>query len=721
LPEREAVVQGLADAGVTSASEPSGPRETTVTAQRLTDVRRIAGSAQVIGREELERQEANDLHRVLQGVPGVYVREEDGFGLRPNIGLRGANGDRSSKVTLMEDGVLFGPAPYSAPAAYYVPMVTRLVGVEVFKGPASIRFGPQSIGGAINFRTRDVPTHFLADIDASVGNYGAGKAHGVVGWGTERAGVLFEGVHLRTDGFKELPGGGDTGFAKSELMFKARYSTGPLGPARHDFELKLGYSQERSNETYLGLSRPDFEAAPLRRYAASALDQMNWWRLQGVLTHSLTVGDRLSVVTTAYRHQLDRSWRRFDHFRSGPAPWAVLAYPTGVNAIYRAILAGEEDSVGPEQQVMLATNHRVFVSQGVQTLARLRLDTGPVQHELELGARFHHDEIVRHHTHRGYDMVRGTLVPGVEPELLTTHNVAFTRAFSAHVADTMSWGGLLVSPGARVEVIDSTLGDRLKAETSRLFTATPLLGVGAVYTFDFGLSMLGGVYQGFSPPNPGQVDAAPERALNSEVGLRYARRWVRLELIGFWSEYSNITGECTGSTGCLGDDMNRQFNGGTARVMGLEALLSLKARPGWGTSLFVDVAYTLTSARFLSDFQSENPTWGRVREGDELPYVPAHQGQVRLRAQRGPVELGVGAMFYGAVREVAGQGPVDDAVRVPMRVLLDATASVDWGDARFYATATNLANDPALVATRPFGARPQAPLLFQVGVKYALR
>ncbi len=717
-----------ADAGaiVTQAQDDPAPdagppqNETTVTA-RLSDVRRVAGSAQVIGREELERQEANDLHRVLQGVPGVYVREEDGFGLRPNIGLRGANADRSSKVTLMEDGVLFGPAPYSAPAAYYVPMVTRLVGVEVFKGPAAIRFGPQSIGGAVNFRTREVPSHFLGDLDVALGNYATGKAHGVLGWGTDRFGVLVEGVHLRSDGFKELDGGGDTGFAKNELMLKARYATDPSRPLRQAVELKLGYSNERSNETYLGLSAADFEKNPLRRYAGSALDQMNWWRTQAALSHTLSLGERFTLVTTVYRHDLERDWRRFDHFRQGPSPYEALTYPAGVNALYRAILAGEEDSVGADQQLMIVNNRRAFISQGVQTLARWSVDTGPLVHDLELGARFHHDEIVRRHRVQGYDMVRGVLVPEAAPAAVSADNTAFTRAFSAHLADSISWGRLLVSPGARVEVIDSILSDRLQGQRGQNATVTPLFGVGAVYGFDFGLSVLGGVNQGFSPPNPGQRDAAPERALNSELGFRYARKGARLELIGFWSEYSNITGECTGSTGCLGDDMNRQFNGGAARVLGLEALGSFRARPGWGTTVSADVSYTFTSARFLSDFQSENPTWGRVRLGDELPYVPAHQGQLRLRAQKGPVELGVGAMYYGEVRELAGQGLADEAVRVPGRLLLDASASVELGAARFYVTATNLANQASLVSRRPFGARPQAPFLVQAGFKYAFR
>ena len=96
--------------------------------------------------------ELDNIETVLQQVPWISTRNEDGFGLRPNIGIRGANSDRSAKITLMEDGIPLAPAPYAAPAAYYFPMSTRVVGVEVFKGPAATRFGPHTIGGALIFR-----------------------------------------------------------------------------------------------------------------------------------------------------------------------------------------------------------------------------------------------------------------------------------------------------------------------------------------------------------------------------------------------------------------------------------------------------------------------------------------------------------------------------------------------------------------------------------------
>ena len=94
---------------------------------------------------------------VTKSVSGVYARGEDGFGLRPNIGIRGVNPDRSKKITLMEDGLLFAPAPYAAPAAYYFPLITRMELVRVIKGPGAVSFGPQTIGGAIDLVTRSIP------------------------------------------------------------------------------------------------------------------------------------------------------------------------------------------------------------------------------------------------------------------------------------------------------------------------------------------------------------------------------------------------------------------------------------------------------------------------------------------------------------------------------------------------------------------------------------
>jgi len=144
---------------------------------RAGDVADVPGSAHVVSSKELAELHQSDILKVLRTVPGVYVQEEEGFGLRPNIGIRGSGLDRSSRIALLEDGVLIAPAPYSAPSAYYFPTQRRMNALEVLKGPAAIVVGPRTTGGAINLISTPIPDSFATNIDIRGGAYGTLDAH----------------------------------------------------------------------------------------------------------------------------------------------------------------------------------------------------------------------------------------------------------------------------------------------------------------------------------------------------------------------------------------------------------------------------------------------------------------------------------------------------------------------------------------------------------------
>ncbi len=133
-------------------------------------VDRTPGSVSYLNEEQLRRQHYTDIHRVLSLLPGVNLQEEDGYGLRPNIGIRGSGTERSQKITLLEDGILIAPAPYAAPAAYYFPTAGRMSGIEVRKGSSAIRQGPYTNGGVLNLMSSPIPGRFYGDIEIEAGS-----------------------------------------------------------------------------------------------------------------------------------------------------------------------------------------------------------------------------------------------------------------------------------------------------------------------------------------------------------------------------------------------------------------------------------------------------------------------------------------------------------------------------------------------------------------------
>ncbi|WP_163864467.1 TonB-dependent receptor family protein [Myxococcus eversor] len=683
---------------------------------------KTSGSIHILKPEKLQRYELDDPQAILQSVPGVYGRGEDGFGLRPNLGLRGVNPDRSKKVTLLEDGILFGPAPYSAPAAYYFPLMTRMQSVRVLKGPSSIQQGPQTVGGSVDLITRDVPTQESFGMDLAGGQYLYGKAHGYIGASTERMGFLIEGIHLRSNGFKEIDNTDETtGFHRNEWMAKARYRLVPDGELRQSLQLKLGYSDEGSNETYLGLSDADFAENPLRRYKASQFDHMQWHRTQAVLSHVLE-GNDIAVTTSLYRHDLDRSWRKVNSFR-GISISDVLADPTSArNAIYYGVLTGELDSSSPGETILIGPNHRVFVNQGIQSIARWTAKTGPVAHNAEFGVRYHYDSIDRRHTQDGFRMVSGELVAEGGTTEVTADNKDSTHALALHATDAISWGPLVVTPGVRLEVIRSKSLDRLASTEDHGSLEALMPGVGIHGTVLPALGVFAGAYRGFSPPAPGQPQAVgPEKSINYEAGARWTRRGERFEVVGFFNDYSNLTDVCTFSNGCLNDNLDRQVDAGAANIYGLEALAEKTFRPGGGITFPVTVAYTFTRTELLNDFRSSDPQFGNVVAGDELPYVPHHQLYASVGIEGARWGAFVSATYLGSMREQAGQGEIPPGLKTGELLTFDVNANWNitrWG--QVYVSGRNLLDEAVIVGRRPYGARPNAPRTLIGGVKFQL-
>jgi len=680
------------------------------------------GARAELTKEALERDEYDDLHKVLRGIAGVYLRDEDGYGLRPNIGMRGAAADRSAKITIMEDGVLIAPAPYTAPAAYYVPLVTRLARIEVTKGPGAIMYGPATVGGAVDLISEPIPGERAGYVDLAGGSDLYGKLHARAAERRETWAVMAEYVHLRSDGFKDLDNGGPTGFDKNDIQLTTRFMSKPSAARYHQLDLRLGYGNETSHETYTGLTDEDFAATPQRRYLGSQLDEMNWnhWRMRA--THRVDIGLHARVQTVAYRHRFKRAWGKVDGFVGQRDFYELLANPdSGTNQAYYQILTGQLDSAAPEEQLILGTNDRKFTSQGAQTTLSIEHDTGPVRHHIDAGARIHFDRADRRRYEDGYDMVGGTLVRSARARAIVLDTRAETIALALFAQDKLHVGKLDVSGGTRLELIDYRFADYLTGMQHAGDYAVLIPGIGAEYHITDEASALAGVHRGFVPVAPSAGSGVrPESSINYEAGGRWRDTHISADLIGFLSDYSNLKGSCTLAAGCTEAMEGTEFNGGAVLTYGLEAQVATEwpiAQRGRMT-LPVSAAYTLTRSSFRHAFDSEFAGWGRVMEGDELPYLPEHVLSVTAGVKTSRWQADATTRYQAESRDIAGQGQIDESVRLAPLFTIDLSAHArlhDW--AELYGTCSNLLDEQVVIARRPYGARPNAPRMFAFGYK----
>jgi len=495
-----------------------------------------------------------------------------------------------------------------------------------------------------------------------------------------------------------------------------------------ELELKFGFANERSNETYLGLTDADFEDTPYRRYAASAVDQMTWHRGQLQADYTVYPTDNLELKLTAYRHQFTRDWFKAEGFDDANID-DILANPTtGRHQLYYGLLTGALDTTSPEESLIMADNYRYYTSQGASVGLFYERDTGPVHHEVEGGLRLHADEVNRRHTLHRYQMLQASdeafarPVKSDSPTTLAAHNMGSALALSAHVIDSMEMGQWTFSPGLRLEVVGTKFKDHEDSSRDNESTQIGLIpGAGLHYSATEDLGLLAGVYRGYGPTAPQAKSTDEPRAESSttyEAGARYSSSRMHVEAIGFFNNYENLTANCSQAQGCASANVGEQFNGGRVFVYGLETQAS--AEPQWNQFSFpLRATYSWTDSSFRSDFLSTNAAWGDVEVGDELPYLPTHQLSVSAGiAQKDVFAFHASLTSVGSARESAGSGTPAAGEKTDAYTLLGLGAQGRaYGPLWIYAKAGNLLNETYLTSRRPHGARPGAPRWIQLGLK----
>lgn len=687
--------------------------------------RNRTGSAYYISPEEIRKLGYTDINRMLKAVPGVNMYEEDGFGLRPNISLRGTKAERSERISIMEDGVLAAPAPYSAPAAYYFPNVARMEAIEVLKGSSQVQYGPFTTGGAINLVSTPIPNNFSGKANISYGSKNTFKSHAAIGSNWKYFGYMVEYLRYQSDGFKRYEDYAAEGFKRNDIIAKMVVKTDKVRGVNHALELKFGYAGENSDETYVGLSADDFKKTPFLRYAGSQMDKLKTDHQQWVATYLLTFSNKLKVTTNAYYNYFHRNWYKLNDVRAGitskeKISVADVLIDPETNIRYFDILTGKTDREG--EALLVRANNRTYRSRGIQTRVEYRFNVKEFFFDLEFGLRYHADEEDRFQWDDSYSMKNKKMILFMEGIHGTNANrVTSANALASYLLAKLRYNVWTITAGLRYEDIDLLKKDYTKedlARSGKVRIETPnharvlIPGIGVHYQLLPAASVFFGVHKGFAPPSA-ELYQKPESSVNMELGTRVSIGKFKAELIGFYNNYSNMLGSDLAASG--GSGTLEQFNVGEARVKGAEFLVQYQPLPHTcSLRLPLQLSYTYTDTEMRNSFESHS--WGNVVRGDEIPYIFKHALNMQLGIEYKWFYANIGARYNSDMRTSPGQGTIAEREKVPANLILDASVNVLVNK---YLTlrlnAINLTNRVYLTSRHPAGLRAGHPFGIYAG------
>ena len=694
------------------------------------DAKEIAGSASVITEEELEVYEYTDIHKILSNVPGVNFRPEEGYGLRPNISIRGTYADRSGKVTLMEDGVLIAPAPYAASSAYYFPTAGRIAGVEVLKGPAAISQGPYTVGGAINLLSTPIADESGGLVNQELGQDGTSRTHLHYSAVDTQVALLVESHTWGTDGFDSIKGSdADTGFDKDDIVVKLRINSDPtLDGVYHELNIKYQDSDESSDQSYVGLADADFRKDAHSRYGLSAYDNMDNSHDTTSFNYVADFGN-LELSATMYDNDFARNWFKVDKIDNKK----VYGHGNGINNIIAAANAGEATASAilngtnaEAVEIKLKNNNRAYTSEGTD----LKLQYTTDNQSLTIGYRDTEDTEDRFQVYATTDWLNGqlgTLTVGSDPGYSSNNRLTKAQATAFYINEEINFGALTVNLGYRSEDWEITQDRYVDAARSAIATDNgypkqlsdsdnSLMGFGATYEVNDTTQLFFGFHEGFTPTGGG---ADPEEADNLEIGVRYSDDDSYFEAVYFDTDYQNMFGECTASGGATGScEIGDSFNAGEASISGFELVAQTEMTSESGIKYPLSMVYTSTDASFDNTFDSD--FWGSVTSGMDIPDLPDSQ----LALQAGfETQTGLrGSATYYAYGSTCSVASCAAGTSVDSYNVIDASLTKMISDQLdVYVVVENITDETDVVARAPKnGARAQKPRSFTVGVRYRL-
>jgi Fe(3+) dicitrate transport protein len=570
----------------------------------------IPGAVSVLTAEDIDRLQPRSTDDVLRRVPGVHAKGEEESAVVTNIGVRGLTaGDY--KTLVLEDGVPIQPGIFVGNSRYYNPRIQRMEGVEVLKGAASLRYGPNTIGGVINFLTKTPDDGVVAA--TRVGSWNTVEATVELGASPRSGDARFGLIATRadSDGFM------DKGYGMTDAMVKA-------GMAIGDYQfvgLKFAYYRNTANISYRGLF-PDAFAARAR-FNPAPDDHFLSGRTSFDLNHRWDISADARLETLAYASETYRDYWRFATVGGAPTTtnadgFTVWNYGNHINGNNRAFSRLGLDS-------RLTFHHAAFGIEGEAEFG-LRLMQEAMDDVTVLAVRGRP---------RTPDPGRG----GVSQD---RRDGADSLALFAQNRFDVS-GRLSITAGVRVESYEQQRRNRRSTAAADRYSNTEVMpGLGATYVISDAAQVFGSVYRAFAPPLVGSVLGAAdtpteaEKSVNIEFGLRGASGPFAYSATAFQMDFSNQVDP--GVSGI------RAPHEGSTLHRGLEAALGYD----FGNGLRLDGNLTWIPE---ADYREDRP--GEALKGNRLAYSPERMANLALAYERGPLKT---ALLFNYTGEQFGDG-----------------------------------------------------------------
>lgn len=574
------------------------------------DTKKIPGSVTVITAQDIDQIQPRSTEDLLRRVPGVYIKREEESAVVTNIGVRGLSaGDY--KTLVLEDGVPVQPGIFVGNSRYYSPRVQRMDGVEVLKGAASLRYGPNTIGGVINFLTRTPEDGALLGV--RFGSWDTVSVTAELGASSRSGDSRFGVVATRedSDGFM------DKGYGMTDVMVKAGTAIGD----NQYVGVKLARYRNTANISYRGLF-PDAYAAGAQ-YNPAPDDFFLTAHTSFDINHEWELSPDARLKTLVYATETYRDYWRFD---------TVSGSPRTTNAEGHTVWNFGNNING---------NNRDFSRFGIDSRLTFSHGAFGIASEAEVGLRLMQEEMsdvtvlaVRGRP-RTPDVGRG----GVSQDRLdSASSLALFAQNRFDLSERVS-----LTAGVRVETYEQERKDRRSTAPARTFDNTEVMpGLGVTFALTPEAQLFGSVYRAFAPPLVGSVlgsgdtPTEAEKSVNVELGVRGESGGLNYEVTAFRMDFSNQVDP--GVSGI------RAPNEGSALHEGLE--LSLGYAFGNGFKIDGNLSWIPKA-----DFEEDRP--GVALAGNRLPYAPEWMANLSLGYASGPLQA---ALLFNHVDEQFGDG-----------------------------------------------------------------